>query len=173
MARQVNGISEGNMHAHHGARTAAPTTGMWAKGDFILNSNPVETAGTAHSYVVMGWECTVGGEPGTWEEVRFLTTDVGQPYSSVTTTAVDATLGDTYHTVYVTATGKTITLPDCTTARIGYEWTVHLATTGNVTISPNTGDTIILTTTDTTVALYQKGDSLTFRCISLTQWVIV
>lgn len=40
LAQQLNGVTEGQLAAHHNAATAAPTTGTWAAGDFILNSAP-------------------------------------------------------------------------------------------------------------------------------------
>lgn len=40
--------------------TAAPTTGTWAKGDIVYDSNP-----TAGGY--LGWICTTAGSPGTWK----------------------------------------------------------------------------------------------------------
>lgn len=40
--------------------TAAPTTGTWAKGDIVYNSNP--TAGGK-----IGWVCITAGTPGTWK----------------------------------------------------------------------------------------------------------
>lgn len=73
ITRQINGITEGTASAFHGASTAAPTTGRWAKGDEVKNSAPSE-AGTAGSkYVITGWICTAGGTPGTWLEKRTLT----------------------------------------------------------------------------------------------------
>lgn len=70
---QVNGITEGQMHASHAARTSVPTTGDWAVGDFVKNKKPAE-AGTAGSkYIVIGWVCTVSGSPGTWLPCRVLT----------------------------------------------------------------------------------------------------
>lgn len=66
-------LSQGHLAGVRGQATAAPTTGTWAKGDFIRNSAPSE-AGTALSkYIVFGWECTIDGTPGTWLEVRTLT----------------------------------------------------------------------------------------------------
>lgn len=70
---QLNAITEGNMYAHHGAMTAAPASGTWAKGDFVLNSNPVETGTGGMKYIVRGWECVSSGTPGTWVEVRTFT----------------------------------------------------------------------------------------------------
>lgn len=39
--------------------TAAPTTGMWAKGAIVWNTNPAAAG-------FIGWVCTVAGTPGTW-----------------------------------------------------------------------------------------------------------
>lgn len=39
--------------------TAAPTTGTWALGDVVYNTNP-----TSGGY--FGWVCTAAGTPGTW-----------------------------------------------------------------------------------------------------------
>lgn len=41
------------------ALTAAPTTGTWARGDYVRNSNPAVGS-------PKGWFCTVAGTPGTW-----------------------------------------------------------------------------------------------------------
>ena len=72
-AQQVNGLSEGRIAANYNAATAAPTTGLYQQGDKVWNSAPVE-AGTALSkFVVIGWICTVGGEPGTFVPMRVLT----------------------------------------------------------------------------------------------------
>lgn len=73
VAQQVNGVSEGQMAAWHNARTAAPTSGKHAAGDFIYNSAPSELGTTGSKYVVHGWQCIAAGEPGTWVECRFLT----------------------------------------------------------------------------------------------------
>lgn len=57
--RQVNGLSEGALAARYNAMTAAPTTGTWAKGDIVYNSNPTSTG-------YIGFVCTAAGTPGTW-----------------------------------------------------------------------------------------------------------
>lgn len=73
ISTKVNGLADGRLAQIDNARTAAPTTGTWAKGDFVKNSNPSE-AGTAGSkYYVDGWKCLVGGTPGTWVPARILT----------------------------------------------------------------------------------------------------
>lgn len=40
--------------------SAAPTTGTWAVGDFVVNSEPSTDE-------ALGWRCTGAGTPGTWE----------------------------------------------------------------------------------------------------------
>lgn len=57
---QVNQLAEGKIHARHGSQTAAPTTGLWERGDIVWNSEP-SASGT------IGWVCVAGGEPGTWK----------------------------------------------------------------------------------------------------------
>ena len=73
IAQQVNAISEGRLVGFYSAATAAPTTGTWAKGDFVLNSNPSELGTAGSKYLIHGWQCTVAGTPGTWLSCRFLT----------------------------------------------------------------------------------------------------
>jgi hypothetical protein len=71
--RQVSLVSEGRLAGTYNAYTAAPTTGTWAKGDFVRNSNPAESGSASSKYVVLGWVCTVSGTPGTWLQCRVLT----------------------------------------------------------------------------------------------------
>jgi len=70
---QVNAISEGQLSGTYNAATAAPTTGTWAKGDFIRNSDPSELGSGGSKYIIIGWTCTVSGAPGTWLQNRTLT----------------------------------------------------------------------------------------------------
>lgn len=70
---KVNALASGRVSGIDGAYTAAPTTGTWAQGDFVHNSNPVEAGVALAKYIVLGWKCTVGGTPGTWLPVRTLT----------------------------------------------------------------------------------------------------
>lgn len=72
-ATKVNGLAEGRVESVTNAYTAAPTTGTHAKGDFVLNSEPTELGSASSKYIIHGWRCTVGGEPGTWVQCRFLT----------------------------------------------------------------------------------------------------
>lgn len=39
--------------------SAAPTIGIWSRGDIVINSQPA-------SNQPYGWQCTVAGSPGTW-----------------------------------------------------------------------------------------------------------
>ena len=93
--------------------------------------------------------------------------------SFVTSLSANTNLSDAHKTVYVTATGKTITLPACSSARIGHDWTIILATTGYVDITRAGSDTIILPTNDTTIRLRTKGASLTVRCLTSSSWGII
>lgn len=72
-ATQVNQMAEGRIAAFHQAATAAPTTGAWSQGDFVLNSAPAELGAASSKYIIHGWRCTVSGTPGTWVQCRFLT----------------------------------------------------------------------------------------------------
>lgn len=96
-----------------------------------------------------------------------------QRQNDAVNTDVDLTLTDSHNTVYVTTTGKTITLPSASTARIGKSWTVVLDVVGNVTITRSGSDTISLPTTDTAIQLTVKGSSLTFKCVSSSHWVLI
>lgn len=73
--QQVNDLADGRISARDGAATAAPTSGNYVKGDIVWNSNPAETSNavTGESYIIIGWECTTSGAPGTWKEWRALT----------------------------------------------------------------------------------------------------
>lgn len=72
-ATQVNMLSEGKLSAEYGAMTAAPTSGVHARGDFVRNSAPSELGSMSSMYVIFGWVCVAGGSPGTFVECRFLT----------------------------------------------------------------------------------------------------
>jgi hypothetical protein len=69
----VNGLAEGRIGAKYNARTSAPTTGSYARGDKIDNSEPSELGAVNSKYVIVGWICVSSGVPGTWKERRTLT----------------------------------------------------------------------------------------------------
>ena len=71
--KKVNALASGSFGATDGVGTAAPTTGTWARGDYIKNSAPSEAGGAGSKYVIHGWICTVAGAPGTWLQDRRLT----------------------------------------------------------------------------------------------------
>ena len=70
---QINAISEGQQYAFHAALSAAPTTGSFAVGDFVLNDTPAELGTAGSKYVIHGYRCVASGTPGTWVEMRVLT----------------------------------------------------------------------------------------------------
>lgn len=72
-AKQVNALSEGRIGATYNAQTSAPTTGVYAQGDFVKNSAPTELGSASSKYVILGWINVTGGEPGTFLPVRALT----------------------------------------------------------------------------------------------------
>ena len=70
---QLNRLTEGRLSAVHNASTTFPTTGIHAQGDFVRNTSPTELGVAGSKYVIIGWVCTVSGEPGTWVQCRYLT----------------------------------------------------------------------------------------------------
>lgn len=64
---QLNNLTEGRISAVTNAATTPPTTGDNQFGDYIRNSNPTVSADGS---ILLGWVCTVAGNPGTWEEDR-------------------------------------------------------------------------------------------------------
>lgn len=72
-ASQVNQMAEGRLVGTYNATNAVPTTGNYARGDFVRNSEPSELGAAGSKYVIFGWLCTVGGTPGTFVQCRFLT----------------------------------------------------------------------------------------------------
>ena len=95
--------------------------------------------------------------------------------NNVISTAVDYTLLTTDNTVYVTATGKTITLPAASTASIGRTWTINFSTTGTLTIQRQGSDTIMTPTsaTETSITVTERGTSIELKCNTATTWIIV
>ena len=95
--------------------------------------------------------------------------------NNVVSTAIDYTLITTDNTVYVTATGKTITLPAASTAHIGRSWTINFSTTGTLTIQRQGSDTIMTPTnaTETSITVTERGTSIELKCNTATTWIIV
>lgn len=73
IAVQVNNASEGRISGAYNAVTQPPSAGLYAQGDYIRNSEPQELGSSGSKYVIKGWVCVAGGEPGTWVEDRGLT----------------------------------------------------------------------------------------------------
>jgi hypothetical protein len=73
LSKKLDALSGGHIEGTASKGTAAPTTGLWAQGDFYKNTTPTEQGTAGSKYVVLGWICTVSGEPGTWLQARVLT----------------------------------------------------------------------------------------------------
>jgi len=75
----INALSEGKASARYQARDTMPTTGTYAKGDYVDNSDPAKLGTAGSRYVVYGWKRLVSGDShvaGTdWCEDRRLTGD--------------------------------------------------------------------------------------------------
>jgi len=77
VAKKVNGIASGTFFAVDGISVAVPSSGTWAKGDFIRKTSPVEAGGGGAKYVIVGWIRVTDGSANVlntdWLECRFLT----------------------------------------------------------------------------------------------------
>jgi hypothetical protein len=69
----LNNLAENKIVAKYNARPTIPTTGSYKQGDFVPNSTPSQLGAPGSRYVLLGWICTVSGEPGTLLECRVLT----------------------------------------------------------------------------------------------------
>jgi hypothetical protein len=92
---------------------------------------------------------------------------------SILSTAIDTDLDDEAYNIVVTASAKTITLPNAQASRFGRTWTVIQNCAGYVDVAPEAGDEIILPGGSDTIRLDQIGSNVSLRCVSATQWVIV
>ena len=72
-AQRLNALSDGRINAIDNAAPSIPTVGMYAVGDVVRNSAPVELGTAGNKYIVIGWVCTVAGTPGTFLPMRSLT----------------------------------------------------------------------------------------------------
>jgi hypothetical protein len=71
--QKVNDLADGRFAARDLVASAVPTTGSYARGDFVANSAPAELGVAGSKYCVEGWLCIAGGTPGTFVQKRFLT----------------------------------------------------------------------------------------------------
>lgn len=72
-ATLLNLLTDGRLAGKNNAVASVPTSGAYARGDFVPNSAPSELGAPGSKYVVIGWLCTVGGTPGTLVPCRCLT----------------------------------------------------------------------------------------------------
>lgn len=73
VASQVNSLSEGAVQASYNAMSAAPVTGVYARGDYVRNVAPAELGAAGSKYVITGFLCVTAGSPGTFVQCRSLT----------------------------------------------------------------------------------------------------
>lgn len=72
-AKQVNAVSEGRISGRYNAMTAPPTTGKHQQSDYVPNLEATVLGPVGSQYVLKGWICVAGGEPGIWVEDRGMT----------------------------------------------------------------------------------------------------
>ncbi len=73
IAQQLNLVSEGRLAGSYNALTQPPAMGLYQAGDYIRNSTPAVLGAPGAQYVLKGWICVTGGEPGGWVEDRGVT----------------------------------------------------------------------------------------------------
>jgi hypothetical protein len=77
LVNKLDGLSTGRIAAVDNAATAMPTTGTFARGDFVRNATPSILGVAASRYVITGWTRITDGSAhvaGTdWAETRTLT----------------------------------------------------------------------------------------------------
>jgi hypothetical protein len=73
IAKQVNLVSEGRLAGSYNALAEPPVMGLYQVGDYIRNSAPLVLGTPGAQYVLKGWICVTGGEPGVWVEDRGVT----------------------------------------------------------------------------------------------------
>jgi hypothetical protein len=72
LQNQINMLSEGRLVARHNAVSSVPTTGAYAIGDFVPNSDVQELGSSSSKYFIAGWVCT-DTDPLTFVQARCLT----------------------------------------------------------------------------------------------------
>lgn len=117
-----------------GHGTAAPTSGQWNAGDFVINSAP-STSNTPY-----GWLCVTGGTSGTWVAVQPI-----KDLTSVTalTAAGAATAASNIITADTTSAGFNVTLAAPTAATPGNLISVVNTAANTVTLVAGTGTSIV------------------------------
>jgi hypothetical protein len=167
---------------------ARPSTRLISPVDVLDLTDGGETVLHTHSHALLN--DLQGGAPGGFVEDGFVDPELvgegtfelyhvdlkafSETFRSreIAITAVDLTLDENYHTVVVTATGKTISLPKASTAILGHIWTVIQDVVGTVTIDMDALDSLV-GTDEITVLSTTRGTSLSFKCLSATTWGIV
>lgn len=76
ITNQVNRLSEGSISARYRAASAVPSGSAvsYVQGDIVWDSQATEQSTVGATYVRLGWVCTQNGSPGTFKEMRVVTT---------------------------------------------------------------------------------------------------
>lgn len=75
ISEQVNALSEGRVFGNYNAVPSPPESGIFTRGDFIRNSQPVELGQLGEQYIIIGWTAVEDGSasPTSFVETRALT----------------------------------------------------------------------------------------------------
>lgn len=69
----INDLAEGRIRARYLTSSTTPAFGTFSTGDWVFNSAPTELGTAGGKYVLLGWVCTSGGSPGSFNQIRTLT----------------------------------------------------------------------------------------------------
>lgn len=73
VSQQMNRLSAGSINSSTTAASSPPAAGsvtLYAAGDYIRNTAPSVLGSAGSQYVIKGWICVAGGQPGTWVQDR-------------------------------------------------------------------------------------------------------
>jgi hypothetical protein len=119
------------------------------------------------------FENLFGQANSTASEVEILVPDVSDLKNPPGISVADDHQADTNaYWIVMAATGKTVTLPKCSSEIIGRVWSITLGVVGDVTIETFTGDTVPTpaTAAETSVVLNRRGSTVAMRCTSSNTW---
>jgi hypothetical protein len=145
----------------------------------IYHNNLVDLEGgiATNIFEATAFESTAFQTSGVTEYFHVLEVDYDnlQRQKTVLATAVNTQLDDTSGLIYVTASGKTISLPELTQVRIGQTWTIVQNCFGFVIIQPKpaTTDAILLPENEPDIRLDDLGSTLTLKALSLSYWIVI
>lgn len=115
-----------------GYGTAAPTSGLWEKNEYIVNEAPAADGSP------QGWLCVAGGTPGTWVAVGSL-----EDRTSVSTLSAAGTVSLTDNIVQIATGGFNVTLTAPVASAPGNTVKVVNPTASPVTLVAGTGTAVV------------------------------